>query len=59
MNWPIVCDEMGMGSSLVESLGIEKVPTAFVVDRQGRVAAASLQGMQVEAAALAALAEEE
>lgn len=59
MNWPIVCDEMGMGSSLVESLGIQKVPTAFIVDRQGRVAAAGLQGMQVEAAALAALAEEE
>lgn len=58
-SWPIMNDEQGMESTLVQTLGIEKVPTALIVDRQGRVAAAGLQGMQVEAAALAALAEEE
>lgn len=43
ITWPVVCDGRGWESPLVRSLGINALPTVWLLDREGRLA--SLDGL--------------
>lgn len=43
VEWPIICDGKGWESPLVRSLGINSLPTAWILDREGKLR--SLNGM--------------
>jgi peroxiredoxin len=44
ITWPVACDGHGWEGSLVRSLGINGLPTVWLVDKQGRVR--SLNGIE-------------
>lgn len=44
ITWPVVCDGRGWESPLVRSLGINAVPTVWLLDREGRLR--SLNGLE-------------
>lgn len=44
MPWPQVCDEKGPGGKLAQAYGVRGIPAAFLLDREGKVAAKDLHG---------------
>lgn len=44
IGWPIICDGRGWESPLVRSLGINSLPTVWLLDREGRLV--SLDGLE-------------
>jgi hypothetical protein len=37
IDWPVICDSKGWESPLVRNLGINALPTVWILDRAGRL----------------------
>ncbi len=48
LGWPQICDRKGLASPLAESYGVDGTPRYFVIDREGRLAARTLNMKELE-----------
>jgi len=44
INWPVICDGKGWESPLVRPLGVNALPTVWLLDREGKLK--SLNGLE-------------
>jgi peroxiredoxin/outer membrane lipoprotein-sorting protein len=57
LTWPQVFDGKGWDSPLVKSYGVRGIPAAFLIGRDGKIAAVDVRGMALEPAVQQALAQ--